>query len=74
MPCAVMMYIESVIGSMEVNVLLNGVNIGAMASRGHENNLRCGLGLGRGCACGGFCADDWPGEESETSRSGMRIT
>ena len=50
---------------------LNGV---AMASRGHDNNVRCGLGLGRGCACGGFCADDWPGEESETSRSGMRIT
>ena len=30
----------------EFNVPLNGVNIGAMASRGHENNLRCGLGLG----------------------------
>ena len=56
---------------MEVNVLLNGVNIGAMASRGHENNLRCGLGLGRGCACGGFCANAWLGEESETSRSGL---
>ena len=33
---------------MEFNVTLNGVNIGAMASRGHENNLHCGLGLGWG--------------------------